>query len=169
VGIATAVAAACAGLVLAGCGAGVEAERGPEPPARRWQDEDACAVLSDAEISAHLRGQRTRQARNDEFNRPTCVWQGEDRYRVTMMLWQPPYPDIQIDNALGGTVTIAGRTAYIQLGMSYDCLMDVDAGTAWIRFDTHSPGEKGATGPPKVPECDRVAELAELAIKKLGW
>lgn len=163
----TLTAVCCTVLALAGCGS--EPEPKPGPVAKRWQDEDACAVLSDAEVSAHLRGQQPRHERQDEFGRPTCVWKGEDRYQVSMMLWQPPYPDIQISNALGGKVDIDGRTGYIQLKMSHNCLMDVDAGTAWIRFETSSPGERGATNPSKVQECDRVIDLAKLAIKKLGW
>ena len=165
----TLVAAGCAALALAGCGSEPEAERDPGPPAKRWQDEDACAVLSDAEISAHLRGQQPRHGREDDHGRPTCVWKGEDDYKVRMVLWQPPYPDIQTEHATGGKADIDGRTGYIQLGMSHSCLMDVDAGTAWIQFETHSPGEKDASGPSKVQECDRVVELAKLAIRKLGW
>jgi hypothetical protein len=156
----TTVAVGCVLVALAGCGS--------TPAAKRWQDTDACTVLSDAEISAHLRGQEAKPAREDTRDRPTCVWRGNANDKVRMVLWQPPFPEVQTGNAKR-TLDIGGKPGYVTSQTSLSCLVDVNAGTAWIQFDTHAPLPKDGPGPADGAECDRVVDLATAAIKKLGW
>ncbi|WP_199430907.1 DUF3558 family protein [Qaidamihabitans albus] len=162
-------AAAAGLLVLGGCGEETppEADPGTDPStttAQGWRDQDPCELLTAEETAAYLGGTPGEPARTDDQGRPRCEWEGPERSTVSVLLWQPPAPEIVTDDAKR-TITVAGKTAHVTGETSIKCQLDIDATRAYVQLevrtaDTAEPGRKF---------CDTVAGTAEKIVERLGW
>lgn len=158
--------AAALALALTACG-NDEPEIGGGSDA--FSDVDPCSLLTEQDISAHLLGEKATPKRaTNEFDRPSCTWGNPDAssHEVKLMLWQPPLPDVQKDSP---SLPVGDRKGYVSIARSGGCMMDIDAGRAWLQFDTSVPAPEDGSLHPKNWECERVAKLGEKAIDKLGW
>ncbi|PXY34999.1 hypothetical protein BAY59_05880 [Prauserella coralliicola] len=130
-----------------------------------WQQEDPCSLLTEEEAETYLGEDASAitPKRTDEQDRPRCDWKGTGTGEVTLMLWEPPMPDVITDTS--DTVKVGDTIGYITSETASSCHLDVEAHPAFVQLQARGSG--GLTSDESY--CDAVARTADGVLARLGW
>jgi hypothetical protein len=145
-------------LSLVGCGedSGGDADPGSAST-------DPCELLTDAEIAAYVgEGDVTKQA-TDDGDRPRCEWTGQGAGTVSVLLWEPPFPDTITGQR---SVPVGDSKGYVVTETSASCHMNVDAGEGeFVQLDVFATGLQG---PDRGFCAGMAAETGAAILDRLG-
>lgn len=126
--------------------------------------QDLCALLTDEQVSTYLGNDVPEPERSNEFDRPTCTWDGETIDKVEVGLWNPPIRSIITDDA-DRTIKVGEHKGYIQTESETSCKINIEGPEKFLNLQVSGSEKTAEDG----HLCTSVAEMAQGVINDLDW